>query len=131
MIKKIIITTLLPALLLLAACSPHPGTGAWGAAKGNQVERSSEFARIDVTYEGRANIYGWLADPASDSDATAIRRCFWSGVDKKTIALNCVQAVNTEIEETYMLRVDADDRGSVLLQDGRPVTRFLRGVAAN
>ena len=129
--KKILTITLIPALVLLAACSPHPGTGAWGAAESNQAEHSSEFARIDVTYEGRANIYGWSADPVSDSDATAIRRCFWNGVDENTIALNCVQAVNSEIEEAYMLRVDAEGRGSVLLQDGRPVTRFLRSVAEN
>ena len=129
--NKFLTITLIPALLLLTACSPHPGTGAWGAAESNQSKNGSEFARIDVTYEGRANIYGWLGSPASDSDATAIRRCFWNGVDENTIALKCTQALDTETEEAYMLRVDSEGRGSVLLQDGRPVTRFMRSTEAN
>jgi hypothetical protein len=128
--KRILTTLSPPLLLLLAGCSPHPGTGMWVAAESTGAEHSSAFARINVTYEGRANIYDWKSDPAGDSDATAIRRCFWSGVDEMTITLNCVQAINTEREETYLLRVEPQGKGAVLLQDGRTVIRLLRNVSA-
>lgn len=123
--RKLTIPFVISVLALLAACSPHPGAGMWVAAQQN----AGEFSRLNVTYEGRTNFYDWMSDPASDSDATAVRRCFWHGVDPQTIEMTCVQAANTELEETYRLRVTAERNEAELLQDSRIVAKFVRSTA--
>jgi hypothetical protein len=89
--------SLLGVLALLAGCSPHPGSGIWIAASENELG----FTKIDVQYEGRAEIY-------NATDETAVRRCFWGGMSPKQLALDCVQAADTDIKENYRLTVKAD-----------------------
>ena len=84
--------------LLLAGCSPHPGSGIWIATSENEPG----FKKINVQFEGRADIY-------NATDETAVRRCFWGSMSPKQLALDCVQAADTEIKENYRLIVTADD----------------------
>ena len=85
------------SLTLLAGCSPHPGSGVWTATSENEPG----FVKIDVQYEGRADIY-------NATDEAAVRRCFWGGMSPKQLALDCVQAADTDIKENYRLTVTED-----------------------
>jgi len=89
--------SLLGALALLAGCSPHPGSGVWTATSENEPG----FVKIDVQYEGRADIY-------NATEEAAVRRCFWGGMSPKQLALDCVQAADTDIKEHYRLSVTPD-----------------------
>ena len=91
------IISLLSVLLLITGCSPHPGSGVWVATSENEPG----FTKIDVQYEGRADIY-------NASDEAAVRRCFWGGMSPKQLALDCVQAADSEIKENYRLSVAED-----------------------
>lgn len=86
------------SLLLLAGCSPHPGSGTWIASPENE----SGFTKIDVQYEGRADIY-------NATDEESVRHCFWGGMSPKQLALDCTQASDTDNPEHYRLTVTADD----------------------
>jgi len=83
--------------LLLAGCSPHPGSGIWIATSENEPG----FKKIDVQFEGRADIY-------TATDEVAVRRCFWGSMSPTQLALDCVQAADTEIKENYRLNVSED-----------------------
>lgn len=89
--------SLLSAFLLITGCSPHPGSGIWIA----EAENEPGFTKIDVQYEGRADIY-------NATDEAAVRRCFWGGMSPRQLALDCVQAADTEIKENYRLTVAED-----------------------
>ena len=90
--------SLLSALVFITGCSPHPGSGIWIATSENE----SGFTKIDVQYEGRADIY-------NATDEAAVRRCFWGGMSPKQLALDCTQASDTDNPEHYRLTVTADD----------------------
>ena len=109
---------------LLVACSPHPGSGQWITTGEDKPGYMKEFVRLNVMYEGRTDIFG--PQTMGNTDAAAIRRCFWHGVDANAIELSCVQADNTEIEEHYQLRVDADNDTAEMMQGGRTVGRYRR-----
>jgi hypothetical protein len=93
------------SLALLAGCSPHPGSGIWIATSENEPG----FKKIDVQFEGRADIY-------TATDEVAVRRCFWGSMSPKQLALDCVQAANTEIKENYRLIVSEDDTAELTLK---------------
>ncbi|MEN8213932.1 MAG: hypothetical protein ABFR19_06180 [Pseudomonadota bacterium] len=95
---KLKLLTLCASLLLLAGCSPHPGSGIWAADSDN----APGFTKIDVQFNGRADIY-------NASEEKAVRRCFWGGMSSRQITLDCVQAANTDIKEQYRLTVTQDD----------------------
>ena len=86
------------ALALLAGCSPHPGSGVWIATSENEPG----FVKIDVQYEGRADIY-------NATEEKAVRHCFWGGMSPKQLALDCTKASDTDNPEHYRLTVTADD----------------------
>ncbi len=90
--------SLLGVLALLAGCSPHPGSGVWTA----NSENEPGFVKIDVQYEGRADIY-------NATDEAAVRHCFWGGMSPKQLALDCTRASDTDNPEHYRLTVTADD----------------------
>lgn len=120
---------LLPALaVLLMACSAHPGAGNWIATGEPRPGYIQEFSKLEVTFEGRTNIFGQNGASENNGDNTneAIRRCFWRGMDAQTIVMTCVQAANTEIEETYQLRVNPDNSVAELIKDEAVVGRFAR-----
>ncbi|MDH3354129.1 MAG: hypothetical protein OEL79_02805 [Chromatiales bacterium] len=113
----------IPALAyLLTACSPHPGAGYWQTTGEESPNFIKEFVRLEVGYEGRTNIF----DSKTATPEQAIRRCFWSGVDAQTLMLTCVQASNTDIEESYQLRVSPDNNTADLLKDETIIGHFMR-----
>jgi hypothetical protein len=123
----------LPALaILLAACSPHPGSGNWQSSGEAEPQFITEFTRLEVSYEGRTDIFNEERAQRAAADDTngAIRRCFWHGADAQTIALSCVQADDTDIEESYLLRVSSDRSSAELLQGEVVVGRFVRDLPA-
>jgi len=89
---------LLSTLALIVGCSPHPGSGIWTATSENEPW----FTKIDVQYEGRADIY-------SATEEAAVRHCFWGGMSPKQLALDCTRASDTDNPEHYRLTVTADD----------------------
>ncbi len=119
----------LPTLAyFLLACSGHPGAGNWLSTGEYHPGYLKEFSKLEVTYEGRTNIFGQsnaLQDSA-DSTNEAIRRCFWHGMDAQTILMTCIQAANIEIEENYQLRVNPDNDIAELIKDEVVVGRFVR-----
>jgi len=117
--------TLSTLTLLLTACSPHPGSGNWQTTGEDNPDVIKAFVRLEVSYEGRTNIY---AEREGDRTGLnqAIRRCFWRGKDAKTIVMTCVQANNTDIEESYQLRVGPDNKLAELIKDEQIVGRFVR-----
>lgn len=119
----------LPALIcLLASCSPHPGAGNWQSTGEANPLYIREFVRLEVGYDGRTDIFGDSAAPQAGTDDTngAIRRCFWGGLDAQAIVMDCVQAANTDVKESYSLRVSADKRTAELIKDAVVVGRFVR-----
>jgi hypothetical protein len=119
----------LPAIAaLLAACSPHPGSGNWQSTVEANPQFIPQFVRLEVGFEGRTDIFGDkpVTQDSSDTSNGAIRRCFWRGVDAQTILMDCVQAANTDIEESYQLRVSADNEMAELIKDEIVVGRFMR-----
>ena len=120
--------TISALLYLLTACSAHPGAGHWQSTNENNPGFIKEFVKIEVSYEGRADIFntreGQQSDP--DSPSSALRRCFWRGVDAQTIAMTCIVASNTDVEESYQLRINPDTSIAELLKNAVVVGRFVR-----
>ncbi len=100
--------------LLLAGCSPHPATGTWVAG----AESDAEFNRLEVTFEGRANLF-------KPDEKQAGRHCFWSGETRQVISMSCKPASNPDIEEHYRLEV-GEDGIAVLLRNGKETARLSR-----
>ncbi len=101
-----------PVFAALTACSPHPATGNWQSAD------DAEFVRLEVTYEGWANLY-----EAGEKEAG--RHCFWGAESKQGIALACKPAFNTDIEEHYGLAI-AEDGTATLMRDREVAARFTK-----
>lgn len=110
-IARILLAT---SALLISACSPHPGSATWLAI----ADQPTPFTKIAVHYDGKADIY-------SDSQADAVRRCFWSASSAQAIDLHCVDTGNTEHEENYRLTVNNTDT-AVLTQSNTLIARFYR-----
>jgi hypothetical protein len=126
--KIVRILALTTTACLLMACSGHPGAGNWISSGEDHPGYLKEFFRLNVTFEGRTDIFGDkpVTQDSSDTSNGAIRRCFWRGVDAQTILMDCVQAANTDIEESYQLRVSADNEMAELIKDEIVVGRFMR-----
>jgi hypothetical protein len=103
-----------PLVAMLTACSPHPAAGNWQAAENTD----SGFTRLEVTYEGRANLY-----EAGEEEAG--RHCFWGVENAQGIALTCKPAFDTAIEERYQLSV-GENGTATLMRDGTVIARFTK-----
>lgn len=101
-------------LLSLTGCAPHPASGVWATPK----EPDSGFDRLEVTYEGHAQLY-------TVGEKEAGRHCFWGGESKQSIVMTCKPASNLDTEERYHLIVNADG-SATLTQDGKEVAKFTR-----
>lgn len=110
---------------LLAACSAHPGAGNWLTTGEENADFNKEFVRLEVSYEGRTNIFSSSSAQQNELEQ-AIRRCFWRGEDAYTITLTCVQATNNDIEEHYKLRVNTKTNIASLTRGGVVIGRFAR-----
>jgi len=91
----------------LTGCSGHPAAGTWQIQEGSK----SNYARLVVQFDGRAEFFR----PNQEEPA---ERCFWAGENASTIALQCVDAANGEVERNYRLKVSKDGRGE-LMQGGQ------------
>ncbi|SCZ64088.1 hypothetical protein [Thiohalomonas denitrificans] len=101
----------LTLLLALTGCSPHPAAGNWTA-----TAEDSQFSRLEVTYEGRANLFEFGEEKAG-------RHCFWSGESKQVISMSCKPAFDTDIEEHYRLNLEGDGT-AILMRDDQAVAYF-------
>jgi hypothetical protein len=99
-------------LLLLAGCSPHPGSGTWVPVP----EEETDFSMLQVHYNGRAELL-------SKGKDAIIRHCFWVGIGKKSIKLDCVPSNNTGIEEQFQLNVVAEGEAELMF-NGKVAGRF-------
>lgn len=112
--KILAIATTAPLLLALFGCSPHPASGTWTAA----ATTDSGFNRIDVNFDGKADLYEVGEDNAG-------RHCFWGRESKQAITLTCKPAFDTDIEERYRLIIN-EDGTATLMQDNTMAARFSR-----
>ncbi len=103
----------LSLLILLSACSPHPGAGNWQAKDSNSLN----ISRIHVVFEGTADFF-------SNGRDDSIRRCFWAATDKQVLQFQCVQSDHTEIKETYDFYVSPTGQEAELKRDGRLIGHF-------
>jgi basic membrane lipoprotein Med (substrate-binding protein (PBP1-ABC) superfamily) len=102
------------SLLLISACSPHPGSATWLVT----ADQPATFTKIAVRYDGKADIY-------SNNQENAVRRCFWSAVSAQSINLHCIVANNTEHEEDFQLTVTNKDHAE-LTQSSTIIARYYR-----
>ena len=71
---------------------------------------------IDVMFDGKAQIY--------DADKQQIvRRCFWAGMDSRTINLTCVHPDDTDTDIKYQLQVS---NGQAILQQAEQIIASFR-----
>lgn len=94
---------ILPLLLFLGACSPHPGSGGWRATSAEPL-----FERLEVRFNGNADFYTKINDEA------AAWRCFWSAEGNQTLELKCIQASNGDNEKEYALIVEEGGQTATL-----------------
>lgn len=99
-------------LLLIAGCSPHPGSGTWIPL----TEEGSSFSRLDVHYNGRAELH-------ASGEEEIVWHCFWVGINESDISMECVPSHNTDIEQQYQLIV-VPRESARLMMDGNELGRF-------
>ncbi len=109
--KKLML--LVPAVLALAACAPHPGAGIWTAADRN----AWGISRLTLAYEGRAMF--------DSSTPPTNWHCFWGGRDKHTARLDCTPSSDTGKETQFLFSVNQDGIGTLSL-NGKPLGHFRR-----
>lgn len=97
---------LLALALLLAACSPHPGTGVWKASAAN----ARGIERLVVGFNGRANFT--TTQPQRDE-----WHCFWSGLDKHRLKLDCTPSSNPKKAQDFILQASVAGQASLRQQD--------------
>ncbi len=100
----------LSLLLLLTACSAHPGAGGWHA-----ISNDAKFQRLEIRYAGNADFY------TQTDDKIAAWRCFWSAADKITASLKCIDASNADNEKTYLFVVNAETKEGILSLDKKVI----------
>jgi len=100
------------AVLLLSGCAPHPAAGVW-----EPEETDAPFTRIDVQFNGRADLF----EPGKEKETL---HCFWAAHSEDSVKMNCVPAENTDLKIPYRLVV----RGSkaVLEKQGQVVAHLRR-----
>lgn len=107
--------TLLPlAVMLLAACSPHPTSGEWTAKPGTQPA----YSRIKVEYDGKAYLF------VPDREDHQVR-CFWAGADRATINMDCIINDPSEQRFFFQLRIEGSSL-STLLSNGQILGHYQR-----
>lgn len=107
------ILALIAAALLVAGCSPHPGSGNWVATGGDPA-----FDRLEVHFKGWADLY-------RPDEAESAYHCFWSAYDERSIGLSCTPADNPDAEVQFRLKVAEGGKAS-LTRDDELVGRYRR-----
>lgn len=106
---------LIGLVLMLAACSPHPGSGVWLPSG----ENNSGYSKMVVQFDGRVEFF------ATDK-TDAIARCFWAGEDGQNLSMDCVMADNSEMTFVYYLEVDGSKKTAELKKSGELIGAFSR-----
>ena len=92
------------SILLLTACSRHPGTGVWKTETDNQLG----IEKIVVGFEGKAVF-------VSTKPEKTDWHCFWRGSKEKELLLECTPSTNPDKKKSYFLSVN--DQGLAELRD--------------
>lgn len=103
-------------VLMLSACSPHPGAGNWEADGKNTLN----IAQINITFEGTADFF-----LAGKDDS--IRRCFWSAAGERTLHMQCVHSDQTDLKENYQFLVSETGQAQ-LSQNEQLIGRFKKST---
>jgi hypothetical protein len=112
--QALILYVMLGAVLLLAGCSPHPGSGDWTAEEGNP----NGFTRLVVQFDGKAEFY------RQDQEKEWLR-CFWQSSGAMRIDIQCTSKSDTEGERFYELAI-AEIGPALLKENGTVIARFIR-----
>ena len=91
---------------LLLGCSPHPGTGVWKANSQNALG----IDRLIVSFNGRAEF-------ATRGPDAANWHCFWAGVNKQQIELDCTPSTNPDHQQTYILAATLSGQAKLMQQN--------------
>ena len=83
------------SILLLTACSRHPGTGVWKTETDNQLG----IKKIVVGFEGKAVFVSTKPDNTN-------WHCFWRGSKEKELLLECTPSTDPDKEQTFFLNVN-------------------------
>ena len=102
---KLIYTSALSCLFLLAGCSPHTATGYWNASS----ENSSDLTKVVVRFEARMEVY------AKDPEKAKLY-CGWSASGKQSLSLECMASEDINDKEIYQFNV-TDDTAELVYKD--------------
>ncbi|WP_457665460.1 hypothetical protein [Thiolapillus sp.] len=105
---------LIPFILTITACSPHPGAGLWKA----EGENDLGIKVLTMAYEGKAVF-------SSTRGKVALWHCFWNGADRQSANLDCTPSTNPDAEERFVFTVREDGTGE-LSQQGKIIAKFVR-----
>ncbi len=83
------------SILLLTACSRHPGTGVWITDTDNLLG----IKKLVVGFEGRAKF-------VSTKPEKADWHCFWRGSKEKELLLDCSASTNPDKKQSYFLTIN-------------------------
>ena len=99
---------LVPCVLLLTACSAHPGAGGW-----RETSNQAMFERLEIRYNGQADFY------TRGQDSDAAWRCFWSAAGEFRVSMKCIDAGNENNEQEFVFLVEEQHKQGSLLQGGQ------------
>lgn len=100
--------------LLLSACSPHPGTGVWQANGQNE----QGIDKLIVSFNGRAEF-------STTVPQAARWHCFWAGIDKQQIELNCTPSTNPDDKQIFVLTAMQAGQAQLMQQNKTLATLTL------
>jgi len=99
------------SLLIIAGCTPHPGAGVWTPA----TENTANISRVDIYFDPKVEIF-------TGSALAPAMQCGWWALDKTTLEMECVHLADVDKKETFQLKVIAEDKAELKIQDGISVS---------
>jgi hypothetical protein len=90
---------------LLVACSPHPGTGVWKA----NTQNALGIDRLTVSFNGRAEF-------VTSGPEAANWHCFWAGINKQQIELDCKPSTNPDNKQVFVLAATTAGQAKLMQQ---------------
>ena len=101
-------------VVVLSACSPHPGAGEWKAGGDNELG----IADLSLHFDGKAEFVTTKKD-------IAVWHCFWGRGDEAVATMKCVPSSDPERRESYEFVVRGEERGE-LFYGGESIAVFER-----
>ena len=102
------------SILLLTACSRHPGTGVWITDTDNQLG----IEKLVVGFEGRARFFSTKPEKTD-------WHCFWGRSKEKELLLDCSPSTNPDKKQSYFLRIN-DEGLAELMNNSLLLATFTR-----